>query len=159
MNCIEFHRCLCNNTIMITNLKLNKVIQDYSFIYITKDFEDDQKRIINQNMQRSNVIMIDKQVNRDKNCFYLISFSKTLIIIDQSKIINFQNLITNNSKIPIYILPKAKSVLSVFSSIQNQYYIADKQLFNEISTFNSKVFIKPIQKTLYSQIWNIISSV
>ena len=78
-----------NNSIRIQNRKLENVIKNYNFVYISNQTEIDKNHTIYVNMKKSDVIIINQCKYSDQNLedlYFLIGFERTIILIKQSLI-------------------------------------------------------------------------
>ena len=125
------------------NIKLNKIIQEYSFYHITETFDINENMPIIQNYKETKSIIISK-TNKESpnNDFFVICFQKTLLIIKQSSILLLNSFFPLNQESTIYFLPDTKDLFNQRIQIQNRQIESDSNFLEEIKNFNEVFTIK-----------------
>lgn len=86
---LKLHDYLNNDIVRVVNDKLNNVIKNYSFFYISNETIFDKKHEIYQKVIESKLLIIDHHVELDKQTnelHFIIGLEKAIIIINQSLI-------------------------------------------------------------------------
>ena len=95
-----------NNKLFLCNKeRLNEVIKEYSFVSISNNSELD--KIIIKNIEDSSLFVIDQyNIKNDHQEFnyFIISFKKTIILIEPSFLYLLQSHFANKKELKIYFL-------------------------------------------------------
>ena len=161
----EFHCIFTKQKIKVINKHIDKVISEYSFLYISSDHGDNFKEKIVQNMIDSKVIIINQFENKigdGKNKYFIIGFKRTIIVIKQMSITFISDLFSNNSNLIICFLSNAKQIFDQYYKIKYNLLEYDSIFGNDIFNFNMRVEIinllhTPITRQ-FLQIWKSILS-
>ena len=161
----EFHCIFTKQKIKVINKHIDKVISEYSFLYISSDHGDNFKEKIVQNMIDSKVIIINQFENKigdGKNKYFIIGFKHTIIVIKQMSITFISDLFSNNSNLIICFLSNAKQIFDQYYKIKYNLLEYDSIFGNDILNFNMRVEIinllhTPITRQ-FLQIWKSILS-
>lgn len=108
MSCsiLDFKCYFDGESIKILNKKLKIAIQNYSFIHVTNEFNNNNE--INQNIKESQIMIVNSYEENDVQ-FFVIGFKKTIIIIEQTKLHYLRDLLLYNKAILICFLFDAKN--------------------------------------------------
>ena len=122
----------------ITNRRLNKIIQSYSFLYVNNP---NDLAFVSQNFNDSDNIFIKQYIEKDQNknskLYIIIGFKKTIIIIDKSSFSIFQPFLSAKENLTIYFLTevndinfnnKAHSQINVNNDIQ---FLSEIRILND----------------------------
>lgn len=109
MSCsiLDFKCYFDGESIKILNKKLKIAFQNYSFIHVTNEFNNNNNEI-NQNIKESQIMIVNSYEENDVQ-FFVIGFKKTIIIIEQMKLHYLQDLLLYNKAILICFLFDAKN--------------------------------------------------
>lgn len=151
---------LINNPIKIHNKILERIIQNYSFLYITKNFQFDKNSNILQNIKESNIIIINQcniQDQKTQEMYFIISFQKTVIIIKQLSLFLLSPLFSTHSNMNICFLSNTQKDFNQSINILYNEIQSDSNFFEEISNFDKNFCIE--QSTPFiDEIWKDIRS-
>lgn len=137
--------------------KLNEVIKQYSFYSLFKPTDIDSN--INSNIQDSDFIIINYyKAKMNLEGVFILSFNKTIIIIDQSLISNLQPFFSSNSNRAIYFLNDSKSIFNNDLTIKNIQFEADEIFQEEIANFSDQLKINKYSNHSINKIWYFISN-
>ena len=92
-----------NNFVEPLNKQFCKLLENYSFYFISDIAVFDQNTIIKERFKESNVSLIDILID---NCstYFVVGFKKILIIIPQKNIIILQSFFSQNACNKLYFL-------------------------------------------------------
>lgn len=151
-NLKELFEKLNKNYVVFINKKSSKIIKDYSFNLILDDK-------IKANFKDSKIMIIDYNENLNQICqdqLFILSFQKTLIIIDQLSFSSLQSLFLSKPHLLICFLSNSKEVFDQQFKIDYEFQEIDSKLLYEINNFNQYLTFPGSNKK--TKIWNIIKS-
>ncbi|KAK8898261.1 hypothetical protein M9Y10_000539 [Tritrichomonas musculus] len=155
---------LNEETISFVNKKLNPLIQGYNFFFVQEMFISDKNQGIFQNLNESEVAIIDVYEDVDSNDgdrYFIIGFKKTIILIKEFSLAFLHELFSNALNLNIYFLTNNKELIDRFNIYKYKLYQnAKNDLFlkNEIMNFNDKFIFKESKLRLLYKIWSIVDS-
>lgn len=133
------------NNKLVSN-KLNKIIQEYSFIEVTKQSDLDQNLQILENIKKSNVIIISQleiDITTTKNIYIVLSFERTLLFIEKSlkKLITYFFSKKENPK--IFFMSDLKDAFDQCYDIKYNLFddFNNKNFAQEVISFNKQLCI------------------
>lgn len=99
---------LANQEIRIADNRFNRIILDYTFLLISDSFNKSEAKAVFSNFMESKIVIIDKYEEPDRNLYFILSFEKTIIIIDQLSFHLLQELFSSNPNLNICFYPIQK---------------------------------------------------
>lgn len=142
----------------ILNAKLNNVISEYSFFELSNNFNFDKNNQIIKNFKESKVIIID-EIEKELNKYFIISFKKTLVFVNQNSASLINLLFSNNSNLSICFLSDIKQVFDQYHDTKYTNIVKDQFFEMEIKSFNFQLSIS--KKSFFEEkhpIWEDIKS-
>ena len=144
------------NKTLLSNKRLNNAIQNYSFEYIRGKFTIDPNHNIFENIQDSNLIIINL-VNEDPK-YFIISYKDTILFVELQSLEFLRLLFSFSNKPKILFLNKNKSKNTFDNNIRIEYeeILIHKTFEEEIEdfTFNIKYLIHSrIDRIIFENIW------
>ena len=138
--------------------KLFMIAQDYKILLISANLSLDQKNQISQDLQKSKIIVIDHYEERP-DLYFIISFHKTIILINQSYLLFFYQHISSKSELELSFLTEKKDVFDQIIKFKyKEKKINDQNQFDEeISNFCKGLFIPKSHIPNCIDLWGKIS--
>ena len=150
-----------------TNLKMKQVVDRYFFHEITDQIANEVNKKITENLKESKVIIINHYEEQDigeNDLYFVVSFERTILLINQSRINILQNFLSKKEKLEIYSLSDKKDIFDMINSKGNETKIKYKEINNdenfkeEMNKINSNFFNKKHETFPYNDILPIIKS-
>lgn len=152
-----------------TNRKMKQVVGKYFFHEITDQIENEVNKKIAENLKESKVIIInhyEEQEMGKNDLYFVVSFERTILVINQSRINILQNFLSEKEKLEIYSLSDKKDIFDMINLKGNETKIKykeinkDKNFKEEMNEINSNFFnIEPVTFPYYDILPIIKSSI
>ena len=91
------------------NEKLKKVVDNYTFLEISEKTESELNLNIANNIKESKVIIISHYKEND-DFYFVLSFKRTILVINQSRIKILQTFLSEKEKLEICFLSNTKKI-------------------------------------------------
>ena len=117
-----------------TNLKMKQVVDRYFFHEITDQIANEVNKKITENLKKSKVIIInhyEEQEMGKNDLYFVVSFERTILVINQSRINILQNFLSKKEKLEIYSLSDKKDIFDMINSKGNETKIKYKEINND----------------------------
>ena len=136
---------------------INDIANNYTFLYFSGKLDIDIDPFIYSNFKNSRTAVIYHYTYKsDENTFFIVSFEKTLIIIDQSSISILKSLFSTNEQSIIYIFSNKDSNYNFSDLFQNRLIENNQTLLAEIKNFCTIFRKKPSSNPSINKLWTTI---
>ena len=158
-NFIKLSQGLSSNSIKIKMKSMNKIIQNYKFLCISKTLDVNQDQQIFRKMEESKAVIVNRSDNselKEERQFLFIGFKDTILIIKHTSLSFLQDLFSINQKIKICFLSDTEDIFNQNIKIEYHRLSFNQTFQEEISNFNQYLSISPYVERPIHQIWNIV---
>ena len=147
---------LANQEIRIADNRFNRIILDYTFLLISDSFIKSEAKAVFSNFMESKIVIIDKYEEPDRNLYFILSFEKAIIIINQLSFHLLQELFSSNPNLNICFLSNSKDSFDKLIYINYIELKCHSELKEEILSFSLNFKLKLQSKHIIKEIWGII---
>ena len=98
----EIQKLLSSENRRIMSDKLHRAAHDYIIRLISENFYYDQNEQVYQNFQKSKTIIVNHYEDRESKAtdlYFIISFKKTILLVNQSQLKFIYPLLSSNDKL------------------------------------------------------------
>ena len=144
------------NKVELANRKLDKVVKNYSFYYISNQLSENENQLFIDMIQNSKIIIVD---HNKENLHFIIGFYNTIIVIKDSFLNIMKSIFSKN--IQISFLNDSKNAFDKYIDLNYIENANINYLKGEITCFNQELLLSPSTKQKFpetTKIWSMIRS-